>query len=88
MDCSPPGSSVHVISQARILEWVASHSFLRGIFPTQGSNPGLLHCRQILYSLNYCIPMVGYFGRKLRLPEEAKVSYTLVSYLLVLPLKD
>ena len=24
MDCSPPGSSVHRISQARILEWVAS----------------------------------------------------------------
>jgi len=23
MDCSPPGSSVHRISQARILEWVA-----------------------------------------------------------------
>ena len=23
MDCSPPGSSVHGISQARILEWVA-----------------------------------------------------------------
>ena len=28
---------------------VGSHSFLQGIFPTQGSNPGLLHCRQILY---------------------------------------
>ena len=28
MDCSPPGSSVHVILQARILEWVAiSFSF-------------------------------------------------------------
>ena len=31
---------------ARILEWVA-FPFSRGIFPTQGSNPGLLHCRQI-----------------------------------------
>ena len=29
MDCSPPGSSVHGISQARILEWVAI-SFSRG----------------------------------------------------------
>ena len=29
MDCSPPGSSVHVILQARILEWVAV-SFSRG----------------------------------------------------------
>ena len=26
MDCSPPGSSVHGISQVRILEWVASPS--------------------------------------------------------------
>ena len=28
-------------------------SLLHGIFPTQGSNPGLLHCRQILYQLSY-----------------------------------
>ena len=32
---------------------VGSHSLLQGIFPTQGSNPGLLHCRQILYQLSY-----------------------------------
>ena len=29
-----------------------SHSLLQGIFPVQGSNLGLLHCRQILYCLN------------------------------------
>ena len=52
MDCSLPGSSVHGISQARVLEWVAI-SLLQGIFPTQGSNPGLLHCRQILYGLSH-----------------------------------
>ena len=40
VDYSPPGSPVHGILQARILEWVASS---RGIFPTQGSNPRLLH---------------------------------------------
>ena len=34
MDCSPPGSSVYEISQARILEWVA-HFLLQGIFPTE-----------------------------------------------------
>ena len=45
VDCSLPGSSVHGIFQARILEWVAI-SFSRRIFPTQGLNPGLLHCRQ------------------------------------------
>ena len=46
MDCSPPGSSVHGISQERTLEWITI-SFSRGIFPTQGSNPNLLHFWQI-----------------------------------------
>ena len=32
---------------------VGSLSLLRGIFPTQELNPGLLHCRQILYQLSY-----------------------------------
>ena len=32
---------------------VGSCSFLQGIFPTQGSNPGLPHCRQILYQLRH-----------------------------------
>ena len=41
-DCNPPGSPVHEILQARILEWVAIFSS-KGIFPTQGSNPSLLH---------------------------------------------
>ena len=91
MDCSLPGSSVHGILQARILEWVAvpfsrgysqpgikprsptlqadsllseppgkpkntgvgSLSLFHGIFQTQESNQGLLHCRQILYQLSY-----------------------------------
>ena len=77
MDCSQPGSSVHGILQARILEmkckslscvWtsmrsprnspsyntgVDSLSLLQGIFPTQGSNPGLPRCRQILYQLSH-----------------------------------
>ena len=52
MDCSKPGSSVHGILQAKILEWVAISSS-RGIFPTQGLNPSLLHCRRILYSLSH-----------------------------------
>ena len=32
---------------------VGSLSLLQGIFPTQGLNPGLLHCRQILYQLRH-----------------------------------
>ena len=47
MDCRLPGRSVHGINQAGRLEWVAI-SFSRGIFPTQGSNLGLLHRRQTL----------------------------------------
>ena len=38
------------ILRARILEWVAMPSS-RG--SSQGLNPGLLHCRQILYQLSY-----------------------------------
>ena len=32
---------------------VGSRSLLQGIFPTQGSNPGLPHCRRILYQLSH-----------------------------------
>ena len=32
---------------------VGSHSPLQGIFPTQELNPGLLHCRRILYQLSH-----------------------------------
>ena len=52
MDCSPSGSSVHGILQARILEWVAI-PFSRSIFLTQGKNLSLLNCRQILYHLSH-----------------------------------
>ena len=44
MERSLPGSSVHGILLARILEWVAI-SFYREFFLTQGSKLGLLNCR-------------------------------------------
>ena len=50
--CNPPGSSVHGILQARILEWVAK-PFTRRSYRIQESNLGLLHCKQILYLLSY-----------------------------------
>ena len=43
-------------SQWNSLDWntgVGSLSLLQGIFPTQGWNPGHLHCRQILYQLSH-----------------------------------
>ena len=46
--CNPKDYAVHGILQAR----VGSLSLLQGIFPTQGTNPGLPHCRQILYQLS------------------------------------
>ena len=35
------------------------HSLLQGIFVTQESNPGLLHCRQILYRLSHQVSQAG-----------------------------
>ena len=32
---------------------MSCHALLQGIFPTQGLNPGLPHCRQILYQLSH-----------------------------------
>ena len=52
MDCSPPGSSVHGDSPGKNTG-VSCHALLQGIFPTQGSNPGLSHCMRILYHLNH-----------------------------------
>ena len=52
MDCSLPGSSVHGDSPGKNTG-VGCHALLQGFFPTQGSNPGLPHCRQILYHLSH-----------------------------------
>ena len=52
MDCSPPGSSVHGDSPGKNTG-VSCHALLQGLVPNQGWNPGLLHCRQILYSLSH-----------------------------------
>ena len=53
VDCSPPGSSVHGILQARIHTGVGCHALLQGIFLSQGLNPGLLHSRLIHYHLSH-----------------------------------
>ena len=47
-----PGFSVHGNSSGKNTG-VGCHSLLQGIFPTQGSNLGLLHCKQILYHLSH-----------------------------------
>ena len=52
MDYSPPGTSVHGDSPGKNTA-VGYHALLQRIEPTQGSNLGLLHCRQILYHLSH-----------------------------------
>ena len=52
MDCSLPGSAVHGIFQARILEWVAM-PFSWGSSRPRELNPGLSHCWQVLYHLSH-----------------------------------
>ena len=52
MNCSPPGSSVHG-DFTGTNTGLGCHALLQGIFPTQGPNPGLPHCRWILYQLSH-----------------------------------
>ena len=51
MDCSPPGSSVHGILQARILEWVAMPSSRGSSWPRDRTCISYISCigRQVLY---------------------------------------
>ena len=51
-DCSPPGSFVHGILQASVLEWLP-FPFL-GDLPDPGSNPHLLHMSPALQADSYC----------------------------------
>ena len=52
--CDPmePASLLSPWNSAGENTGVGCHSLLQGIFLTQGSNPGLLHCRRILYHLS------------------------------------
>ena len=52
MDCSPPGSSVHGVPQARILEWVAI-PLSRGSSQPRDRTQVSEYCRQILYHLSH-----------------------------------
>ena len=52
MNYSLAGSSVHGIGSPGKNTGEGCHALLQGIFPTQGSNPGLPHCRWIFYHLS------------------------------------
>ena len=51
--CDPMDCIVHARNSPGQNTGVGSLSLLQGIFPTQGSNSGLLHCRRILYQLSH-----------------------------------
>ena len=53
MDSSPLGSSVVRGDSPGKNTEVDCHALLQGIFPTQGSNPGLPQCERILYHLSH-----------------------------------
>ena len=74
----PPGSSVHGDSPGKNTG-TGCHALLQGIFPTQGSNPGLLHRRQILYHLSYqgsSLRLLGYICWNVvkRLPLQTEIK--------------
>ena len=52
MDCNTPGPSAHGDSPGKNAR-DGCHALLQRIFPTQGSSPGLLHYKQILYRLSH-----------------------------------
>ena len=68
VDRSPPGSSVHGILQARILEWVAM-PFSRESSQHRDRTPGFLHCRQVLTTKPPTAPITTHF-----LPSLASAS--------------
>ena len=55
---------------------VGSRSLLQEIFPTQGLNPGLPHCRWILYQLSYQVSHdpVSAPHRGIKIPEDTQHS--------------
>ena len=55
--CDPKDCSLCSWSSPRKNTGMGCYSLLQGIFPTQASNPGLLHCKQILYYLSHLIPI-------------------------------
>ena len=60
---------------------VGSLSILQGVFLTQGSNPGLLHCRQILYQLSYKESPLVFSNRTSSPPHPPKGSMSIRAFI-------
>ena len=88
MDCSLPGSSIHGIFQATVLEWGAI-SFSRGSSQPRDWTRGLLHRRQTLYRLSHqgsphiwgksnCTDRWSYKGEKYLIAFSSNCDYSLM----------
>ena len=78
--CNSMDYTAHGILQARILEW---ESLLQGIFPTQGLNPDLPHCRQVLYQLSHKVMQetrVQSMGRKNPLGKGMATKFSFLAW--------
>ena len=64
--------------------WVDCHALLQRIFPTQGSNPGLSHCRWIVYHLNHQGSPSGYICRCYSLHSSHSLLPPLYQYIFFL----
>ena len=84
MDSSLPGVSVHGDSQGKNTE-MGCHALLQRIFLTQGLNPGLPHCRQILCYLSHQGSPPSFFSTHLVVVELSTIkSGSVISTALVL----
>ena len=85
--CSLPGFSLHGDSPGKNTG-VGFHALRQGIFPTQGSNLGLPHCRRILYQLSHqgsprILEWVAYsFSRGSSQPRDRTQVYHIASWIL------
>ena len=70
MDCSPPGSSVHEVLQARILEWVPMPSSRESSRPRDETCVSYIPCtgRQVFFFLLFCFLPLAPAGKPLERP--------------------
>ena len=66
--------AVQSVEFSRPEYWSGLLSLLQGIFPTQGSNPGLLPCRRMIYQLSYPSPFTGLTHPCLRIHHYLEIS--------------
>ena len=89
MESSLPGCSVYEDSPGKNTG-VGCHAPLQGISPTQGSDPGLPHCRWILYQLSHegspaSIYLVALHPGVMEQKEKENITYFFLSLVLNFP---